>query len=490
MYFHWKGCMMKKKRHISVAVALALGVAATVLAITYEEYTDITDVNITGTLSDGASVPIDTEYTMQCSTSTDTDKYCDANGLHYPDDPVTHTWSGAGTFDPTTGTSVTWTSPSSTGDKTITVTADDSPLADETEKTDSITVTVVKVDEIQYNDPNTGWTDASTLYVHLGTTVQFKAIPDPCDASWPSGKPVWGGTSGASGTGSTTSVTFNLLSSSTSDYKTVTAECGNTVTVNVIVFDFTGTLTPDDNFAGRSQTQYGLEETVALAFTTSPTGISASQAGGLEWTKHSGVGALSNAGDDGTADYDAKETVGNVKFRLTIKSGPSKGRYKQYDRTVIAPSGTRMTRTTSNVWHINNTASAGIQLYYWLDPKEVSFRNLTFGEDSCPATPAWGVCSTIGGHAQNTFGAILDGNSSTGCRVSLPDHAWCKVTPWNAGDGGWTWNIPTQYIDDTSTRNTFGAQSQVSRVWANGNATQSKGGHSGSAAAADPTSGW
>ena len=44
-----------------------------------------------------------------------------------------------------------------------------------------------------------------------------------------------GGTSGASGTGGTASVTFSTASSSATDFKTVTATCGNTVTVNVLV---------------------------------------------------------------------------------------------------------------------------------------------------------------------------------------------------------------------------------------------------------------
>jgi hypothetical protein len=491
---------MKKKHYIGVAVVLLLGVLATAFGIEYDAYTPITDVNITGTLSNGVSVPINTSYTMTCSTSTDTDHYCDETGDHYPNDPVTHTWSGAGTFNPTTGTSVTWTSPDSTGNKTITVTADDSPLCDETAKTDSITVVVVKVAKIQYNDPDSGWTDAGTLYVHLGTTVQFKAIPDPGTAAWPSGKPVWGGTSGASGSGATTSVTFSTLSTSTSDYKTVTATCGNTVTVNVVVFDFTGTFTPADNFAGRSQSQYGLEEIVALNFTTSPTGVSASQAGGLEWTKQSGVGSLTNTGTDGTADYDAQETAGSVEFRLTIKSGPSKGHQKSYSKTVVAPSGTRMTRVNTNVWHVQGSASAGIQLYYWLDPKEVSFSNLTFGEGSCPSTNVsgfflkcwpWNSYPTggqVGPHAQNTFGAISGGNATTGCRVQAPDHASTgAANPYAAGS--FTWSMATQYIDGTSTRHSFGSSpNHVSTFQADGGATQAKGGQSGSAALNAPSS--
>ncbi len=353
---------------------------------------------------------------------------------------------------------------------------------------------VVEVDIIQYYDPDNGYTNIEfPLYVYKGTTVTFKAIPAPSGASWPSGKPVWGGTSGASGTGSTTSVTFNTLSSSLSDYKTVTAECGNTITANIVVFDFEGVFTPEDNFSGRHTMYYGIEEEVALSFDTDPWSVTAGQAGGLKWTKGSGSqpGTVSNVDIDyGTADYDAGATNGTVWLILTIKSGPSKGKWEGYQKDIILPSGTRMTRIDpTHVWHINNTASAGIKLYYWLDPTHVSFKNLDFGEDSCPPTPAWGVCSGIGPHAQNTFsGGIMGGNSTTGCRVQAEDHAFCIMTPWNAGDGGWTWNIPTQYIDDTSTRNTFGStQNHVSRFWANGDATQSKGGHSGTAAAADPT---
>lgn len=398
--------------------------------------------------------------------------------IHYTayndyDDTASHTYTSADAY-------------------TVTVTVERVGVPECGSKSDTCKVTVVEVDKIQYDDPDSGWTDITgTLYVMYGTSVQFKAIPNPSGASWPSGKPVWGGTSGASGTGETTLVTFYSMSSSTSDYKTITAECGNTVTENIIVYHFVGDFTPSDDFSGRSHIKYGLEETVALDFIMDPTGVSASQAGGLEWTK-TGVGDISNAGNDGTADYDAEENPGNVTFRLTVKSGPSKGKYQWYSKTVVLPSGTRMTRATGNVKHTQGDASAGIALYYWLDPKNVSFKYLTFGEDSCPATGATGIYITAppGNHAQNTFGAILGGNSTTGCRVQGMDGAWSSRNPWAPG-GTYTWSIPTQYIDDTSTRNTFGSnQNHVPVLQANGDATMNKGGQSGSAALNDPTSGW
>jgi len=361
-------------------------------------------------------------------------------------------WSGGG--DPATANDTCifithWDSP---GVKTVTAGPDCGDSAKQKQ------VTVVKVDKIEYNDPDTGWTYIQdspdcALYVRKETTVTFKAIPEPSDASWPSGKPIWGGSSGASGTGETTDVIFNELSSTLSDYKT---------------------------------------EEVALSFDTDPWSVTAGQAGGLEWTKLDGVGALSNAGNDGTADYDAEHVSGVVTVRITIKSGPSKGKFESYGKDIILPSGTRMTRVSGNVWHIQYSASAGIALYYWLDPTHVSFSNLTFGEDSCPATGATGIYITAppGNHAQSGPVDIGDGNITTGCRVQAEDQVGSLRNPWGSG-GTYTWSIPTQYIDNTSTRNTFGSnQNHVPVLQANGDATMNKGGQSGSAALNDVTSGY
>jgi hypothetical protein len=69
---------------------------------------------------------------------------------------------------------------------------------------DTSTVNVIELDRLQYNEMGNGYVDATgTLNVVLGTTVEFKAVPNPATVPWPSGKLVWRGTSGASGTGET-----------------------------------------------------------------------------------------------------------------------------------------------------------------------------------------------------------------------------------------------------------------------------------------------
>jgi len=125
----------------------------------YTAHTVIDPVSITSP-TDGESFCVGTDdVSATCTTSTDTDKYhrCVGNvwTVSSVDDPVTHSWSGAGTFDPTTGTSVTWTPPTTAGEYTITVTASDSPLCNESDPNDSITVYVVEVEivSVDASDP-------------------------------------------------------------------------------------------------------------------------------------------------------------------------------------------------------------------------------------------------------------------------------------------------------------------------------------------------
>lgn len=99
----------------------------------------------------------------------------------------------------------------------------------------TVELKVVGISKIQYSDGTTYADVPATLYVMKGTNVTFKAIPNPTDAtSWPSDKPFWGGTSGATGTGETKAISFSTVSTSSTDSKTVTSECGNTATANVI----------------------------------------------------------------------------------------------------------------------------------------------------------------------------------------------------------------------------------------------------------------
>jgi len=74
--------------------------------------------------------------------------------------------------------------------------------------------------------------------VAKGSTVEFRALRAPENApAWPADYPHWGGSSGASGNGPETVVTFNAASASPDAPKMVMANCGNTVSLAVVVVD-------------------------------------------------------------------------------------------------------------------------------------------------------------------------------------------------------------------------------------------------------------
>jgi hypothetical protein len=356
-------------------------------------------------------------------------------------------------------------------------------------------VTVVRVNGMQYQDWCTGqYVDVTgPLYIVKDYAIPFKAIPYP-DSVWPS-SPTWT-LNGVpyNPPGELQQIVFNTLSTSPTDYHIVTASCGtSSVSVNVICFDFAGTLTPRDIFDNRSPTNYGLAEEVDLACTITPSGLTAATVGGVLWRKWSGVGFLSGANpSNGTAFYNAGVDVGTTLLYPRVESGASCGISRDYSRTVVAPSGTRMTRVNpSKVKHKYGYASAGIALYYWLDPTDVSFKYLTFGEGSCPATNTSGIFVTPsppGDHPQNTFGAILGGNRTTGCRVETQDGPYNEYYFWGSG-GAFTWSIPTHYIEPGGARHAFGSNSiNIWTILSNGYTTVSKGGQSGSAAVNDDDS--
>lgn len=255
-------------------------------------------------------------------------------------------WSTSPAGDPATGSGGTFSTKwEESGEKTVTGSCEESSAQSD--------VTVVAVNKIQYYDPVAGWTDVpsppSPFFVHKGTTILFRAIKEPVGAKWPPGRPTWGGSSGASGTGETVRVTFNMVSVGGNDYKTVTATCGNTLTVNALVFELLGFFMPDDDFFGRSQTRYGLAEKVGLDFFSSPAGIAALWMGGLQWSA-CGVGTATNQDQPGTGEYDAGPVPGKVELKLEIQSGPSKGMGPVYEWDIIAPNGGRcVQRANSNI---------------------------------------------------------------------------------------------------------------------------------------------
>ena len=196
-----------------------------------------------------------------------------------------------------------------------------------------------------------------------------------------------------------------------------------------------GVLTPTDNFAGRSTTRFGVGETINLSFLSVPL-RPAADFGGLDWVVASGGGTITApvTPHDGTGTYTAPATPGAVRLELRVAAGATAGRVVSAQLlSVVAPSGVRISAIPGTATNFGGFWApvipagrwgAGFQGNVFVDPRDVSFRGVVFGEGTIAAvvTPAGSFLSTFAGvvHPANTFGPGHAGNAATGTPVSPP----------------------------------------------------------------------
>ena len=304
------------------------------------------------------------------------------------------------------------------------------------------------------------------------------------------------GSSGASGTGQTTSVSFNTVSSSTSDFKTVTATSGNTKTANVIVLELTGTLTPNDNFSGRSLTSFGINEQITLGCTIAPSGVTASQVGGIQWVQDSGSGSIS-AQTNGTGTYDVSDSPGSAALKPKILDGPSKNAGPVTNITVVAPSGGYVQKF-SGIRHFQNWWSCGYKGDVFIEPKDVSFANLFFVEEDVGAsTSGWlsflnGIGHGSGGALSIGFGNINSGAVvvSNGDQIYSGKYRDVEHGAYAAGNLNWAIRWDYSITGTAGSWQLITTKNQTATSTSTGKCTISKGGSSVSRELSDPDSEW
>ena len=359
-------------------------------------------------------------------------------------------------------------------DIALTLTYDENPPGENTpflKCDDGVRLTMLSVDLLQYEEPGGTWIDINeTLYVLKGSTVTFRAVSAPV-VGWPCGTPRWEGSSGASGSGETKAVIFTTLSTTLTDYKTVTATCGNSMTANIIVYDLMGELTPDDNFAGRNLEKYGVEENVALSHTTTPAGIAGLP---LRWKKSSGKGSVSGS------SYDAEAIAGSVTLRLELKSGPSKGLGRDYVKTVVAPVNRFIRHATlTGAWHKQGHHSVKFKGQSYLDPKDVSFTNIQRREGASTAATGTGLFLFADGyvHPVGSWFTPSNPNISTGCYVASDTTGFDLGPGGTLGDSGLMSNyfINYEYRGDDGVISNMGTIESSKEVEAAGDSKAKKG---------------
>ncbi len=208
-----------------------------------------------------------------------------------------------------------------------------------------------------------------------------------------------------------------------------------------------GTVTPQDNFAGRSTTRIGVGEILDLGFNPRK-GPSAAQLGGLRWVINAGGGTVANnGGNTGTGTYTADGGSGNVTLQLETLTGNV---VDTKTLTVIEPNAVHLIHDGSGIWHVNNVASVGFRAISYLRPTDVSFSNIQTKEGTDNAV-ANGYLSFKNGevHAPGTLGPVGNGNSTLGCKELYQYDTIATgqytTTPYSAGD--FTWNIPIIFND-------------------------------------------
>jgi hypothetical protein len=193
-----------------------------------------------------------------------------------------------------------------------------------------------------------------------------------------------------------------------------------------------GVLTARDNFAGRSSTRFGVGEVIDLSFFSLPV-TPAAGFGGLEWHLVSGGGTLAAVTPAGTATYTAPAAAAAVTLELRVAAGATAGRViSTHTITIVEPSGVRMTEvpgTAPSRSFIGGVAGiipagswgAGFHADIFIDPRDVSFRGVMFGEGTAPSviTPAGGFLSPFAGaHPVGGLSPGGGGNAATGTPLS------------------------------------------------------------------------
>jgi hypothetical protein len=238
---------------------------------------------------------------------------------------------------------------------------------------------------------------------------------------------------------------------------------------------FSGVLTPQDNFSGRSTTRFGIAEAINLSFNAQ---VTAAALGGLQWSIVSGGGTLTGAGTDGTGTYTAPGTAATVVLRLAIVSGAQQGQRHDYTITIVAPSDGLLVKN-SNVRHTQGYISVGFRGLIFLDPTDVSFANLQFAEGSVSAV-ASGYFASLNGssHPPTTPPASIGScDSVIGCQVlGVVDTVDTNDDPPPFSTGDFLWAIPWQYQAPGGVLTTFTTANHHSTANAAGTATIQKAG--------------
>ena len=222
-----------------------------------------------------------------------------------------------------------------------------------------------------------------------------------------------------------------------------------------------GILTPSDDFAGRSHSRFGVGEVIALDFFSIPP-RPAADFGGLRWSVASGGGTLTLVTVAGTATYTAPPTADTVTLELRVASGATAGRVV-VSRTIsiVIPSAVRMVDVPGSAPDFAGAIlpgewGAGFRGNPFIDPRDVSFRGVMFGEGTVVGvtTPTGSFLAPFDGRVHAVGGLVpgAGGNATTGTPVLGVDSIQGHLPPSGTllgiptcGTSDFLWAIPWEF---------------------------------------------
>jgi hypothetical protein len=207
-----------------------------------------------------------------------------------------------------------------------------------------------------------------------------------------------------------------------------------------------GVLTPQDDFAGRSKSSFGVGEIIDLSFKSKPS-VTAASLGGLQWEVTAGPATVISA-LDGTGTLTCGDTPGAVSLALKVATGVDIGTVKATRTlTVVAPADGKMSQVPgTGLRHTHGKAGVAFTGEITLRPKTVSFQWVQMREGGVPAVASGSFAHWNGlAHAVGGWVTIGAGNAATGSRVNATDDidSGDLDPPFDKGD--FLWTIPWEF---------------------------------------------
>ena len=155
------------------------------------------------------------------------------------------------------------------------------------------------------------------------------------------------------------------------------------------------------------------------------------------------------------ATYTAPATTASVRLELRVASGATAGSVvSAHPISIVQPNGVRMTEVPGSAPSVSvtggvipaGTFGAGFFANVFIDPRDVSFQGVLFGEGTATSvvTPPGSFFGVPLFHAANTFGLAHGGNATTGTPVSPPEDQISNQGP----PSGSLFGVPTCGVSD------------------------------------------